>query len=96
MIFNINSTRGHTGSLLVVAICMKTDRQRAVGIYVLYWFYGLEKTLMEGTVAGKRSRVKPRQRWEKDIRDTFGTMAAASIVAEDRHQFRRNIWAATS
>ena len=56
----------------------------------------LEKTIMQGTVAGKRSRGKPRQRWEKDITDTFGTMAAASRVAEDRHQFRRDIWAATS
>ena len=37
-------------------------------------------------VAGKRTAGKPRQRWEKDIADTFGTMAAASKVAEDRHQ----------
>ena len=28
---------------------------------------GLEKTIMQGMVAGKRSRGKPRQRWEKDI-----------------------------
>ena len=46
---------------------------------------------MQGMVAGKRSRGKPRQRWEKDITDTFGTMAAASRVTEDRHQFRRDI-----
>ena len=51
---------------------------------------------MQGMVARKRSRGKPRQRWEKDITDTFGTMAAASRVAGDRHQFRRDIWAATS
>ena len=68
---------------------------------------GLEKTIMQGMVAelfgkknfaaGKRSRGKPRQRWEKYITCTFGTMAAASRVAEDRHQFRsRDIWAATS
>ena len=44
---------------------------------------------MQGMVAGKRSRGKPRQIWEKDITDTFGTMAAASRVAEDRHQFRK-------
>ena len=49
---------------------------------------GLEKTIMQGMVAGKRSWGKPRQRWEKDIADTFGTMTAASRVAEDRHQFR--------
>ena len=57
---------------------------------------GLEKTIMQGMVAGKRSRGKPRQRWEKDITYTFGTMTAASRVAEDRHQFRIDIWAATS
>ena len=51
---------------------------------------GLEKTIMQGIVAGKSSRGKPRHRWEKDITDTFGTMAAASRVAEDRHQFRRD------
>ena len=29
---------------------------------------GLEKTIMQGMVAGKRSRGKPRQKWEKDHR----------------------------
>ena len=58
---------------------------------------GLQKTIMQGMVAGKRSRGKPRQRsWEKDITDTFGRMAAASRVAEERHRFRRDIWVATS
>ena len=56
----------------------------------------LEKTIMQGMVAGKRSRGKPRQRWEKDITDMFDTMEAASRVGEDRHQFRRDIWAATA
>ena len=50
---------------------------------------GLEKTIMQGMVAVKRSRGKPRQRWKKDITDTFGTMTAASRVAEDRHQMLR-------
>ena len=57
---------------------------------------GLEKTIMQGMVAAKRSRGKPRQICEKDITDTFGTMAAASRVAEGRHRFSRDIWAATS
>ena len=52
---------------------------------------GLEKTIMQGMVAGRKSRGKPIQRWEKDITDTFGTMTAAGRVAEDRHQFRRDI-----
>ena len=42
---------------------------------------------MQGMVAGKRSRGKPRQRWEKDITYTFGTMTAASRVAEDSINF---------
>ena len=41
---------------------------------------GLEKIIMQGMVAGKRSRGKPRQRWEKHITDIFGTMATASRV----------------
>ena len=57
---------------------------------------GLEKAIIQGMAAGKRSRGKPRQRWEKDITDTFGTMAVASRVAGDRHQFRSDILAATS
>ena len=57
---------------------------------------GLEKTIMQGMVVGKRSRGKSRQIWEKDITDTFGTMAAASRVAEDRHQFCIDTWAATA
>ena len=56
----------------------------------------LEKTIMQGMVAGKRSRGKPRHRWEKYITDLFDTMEAASRVGEDRHQFRRDIWAATA
>ena len=52
---------------------------------------GLEKRIMRGMVAGKRSQGKPRQIWEKDITDTFGTLTAACRVAEDRHQFRRDI-----
>ena len=57
---------------------------------------GLEKTTMQGMVAGKRSRGKPIQSWEKYTTDTFATMTAASRAAEDRHQFPRDIWAATS
>ena len=53
---------------------------------------GLEKTIMQGMVAGKRTRGKPRRRWEKDITDNmFGTMAAACRVAEDRHTLCRDM-----
>ena len=57
---------------------------------------GLEKTIMQGMVAGKISRGKPKQSWEKYITDTFGMMATASRVAENRHRSRKYIWAVTS
>ncbi len=57
---------------------------------------GLEKTIMQGMVAGKRGRGKPRQRWEKDNRYVWYDGSSASRVAEDRHQFCRDIWALTS
>ena len=57
----------------------------------------LEKMIMQGMVAGKICRGDPRQRWEKYITDTSGTMTTASRVARTgRHQFRIGIWAATS
>ena len=46
---------------------------------------------MEGNVAGKRNRGKPIQRWEKDITDKFGTMAAASRVAEDKRHLGSDV-----
>ena len=58
---------------------------------------GLEKTIMQGMVAGKRSRGKSgRQIWKKYFTDIFGTITTASRVAEDIHRFRKDIWAVTS
>ena len=57
---------------------------------------GLGRTMVQGMVTGRGGRGESRQRWERDITDAFGTMTAASRVAEDRHQFRSEIWAATS
>ena len=48
---------------------------------------------MQGMVDRKRSRGNPRQIWDKNITDTFGTMVVGGILAEDRHQFRSDIWA---
>ena len=42
---------------------------------------GLEKTIMQGMVAGKRSSGKPRQKQEKEFTDIFGKMATSCIVA---------------
>ena len=42
---------------------------------------------MQGMIAGKRSRGKPRQRWEKDITDTFGTMKAKTKMGERHHRY---------
>ena len=45
----------------------------------------------------KSGTKKKRQSWEKDITDIFDTMVTACRVAEeDRHRFRKDIWAATS
>ena len=57
---------------------------------------GLEKTIMQGMVVGKRSRGKPRQRWEEDITDIFSTMATENRVVEERLRFGKDIWAAIS
>ena len=58
---------------------------------------GLEKKIMQGMLAGNRSKGKPRQRFGERHHYTFGTMATASRVAENRHQFRTDmIWAAMS
>ena len=54
----------------------------------------LEKTIMQVMVAGKRSRGKTRQRWEKYITNTVGTMTGR--VVKDRHRFCKDIWAAPS
>ena len=78
----------HTGYPCIQALVGPT--------YKMALSHGLAKTLMQIMVAVTRSIGKTRQRWEKYITDTFGTMAAASRVAGDRHQFRRDIWAATS
>ena len=55
---------------------------------------GLEKTIMQGMVAGKRSQDKDGRKASRT--DTFGTVAAASRLAEDKHRFRRDIWAVMS
>ena len=73
--------------------CVRRQKLKNVGHVTRH--NGLEKTTIQGMVAGKRSRGKPRQRWEKDITDTFGTMTSASRVAEDRHQFRRAHYTST-
>ena len=46
---------------------------------------------MQGMVAGKLSRGKPRQRWEKYITDTSGMMGTAGRVAEDGSDVRKRI-----
>ena len=45
---------------------------------------GLQKTIMQAMGTGKRNRGNPRQKWDKDITDIFGTMTTVSRVAEDR------------
>ena len=51
---------------------------------------GLEKTLMQGMVAEKQRENQDRY-GRSTSQYTFGTMAAASRVAVDMNQFRRDI-----
>ena len=45
--------------------------------------WNLQEDNNENNVGREKKQGKPGQRWEKDITDTFGTMAAASRVAQD-------------
>ena len=57
---------------------------------------GLERTVMEGMVPGKRGRGRPARRWTQDIGDTLGmTIHEAGRLAGDRESFRRAVKRAT-
>ena len=43
----------------------------------------MEKTMLERIVAGERSGDKPRQRWENNITDVFGTLTMAGRIATE-------------
>ena len=43
-----------------------------------------------------REREREKEISERRTKQQFGMMAAASRVAEDMHQFRKDIWAPTS
>ena len=57
----------------------------------------LERTIMEGDVAGRRGRGRPRRRWEDDIKEWLEkSVTEAGRLATDRAQYRQLIWEATS
>ena len=50
---------------------------------------GLAKTILQGTVPGKRRRGRQRKRWEDNIREWTGlTFADSQRATEDRDQWR--------
>ena len=56
---------------------------------------GMEKTVLEAYIPGKRKRGRPRCKWEKTIIDVFGSMEQASRIAEDRNGFSSIVREAT-
>ena len=56
----------------------------------------LERTILEGKVEGKRSRGKPRRRWQDDIQEWMQmSVTKAGRLAQDRDVYRKHVWAAT-
>ena len=50
---------------------------------------GLAKTVLQGTVTGKRRRVKQKKRWEDDIKDRTGMdFPSSTKAAENRTRWR--------
>ena len=58
----------------------------------------LEREIMEGRVEGKRKQGRPKIQWKDDIVKWLQTknIAEAGRLAEDRVNYRRRVWAATS
>ena len=56
----------------------------------------LEKTILEGKIAGKRTRGRQRKRWTDGVEETIGlTTYEAGVVAQDRVAWRSVLDAAT-
>ena len=53
---------------------------------------GLEKQLLEGFVAGKRSRGKQKKKWTDGIEEVLGL---STSEARDRDAYRATVYAAT-
>jgi hypothetical protein len=52
----------------------------------------LEKTIMEGSVDGKRRRGRPRRRWHQDITESLKMSThEANRLAQDRDAFREAV-----
>ena len=57
----------------------------------------LEKTILEAQICGRRSRGRPKRRWEDDITEWLGVWIHQSRhLAQDRRKFRAAVGAATS
>ena len=58
---------------------------------------GLERTILEGMVPGRRGRGRPRRRWLQDIKETMNmTIREVGDLARDRVDFRNAVKRATS
>jgi hypothetical protein len=56
----------------------------------------METTIMEGMVAGRRGRGRPRRGWIQDINETLNiSIDEVEDLARDREYFRRAVKRAT-
>ena len=56
---------------------------------------GLEKRVLEAYIPGKRSRGRPRCRWDETVKETFGSMEKATRMAQNRQVFHAAVREAT-
>jgi hypothetical protein len=56
----------------------------------------MERTILEGIVAGSRGRGRPRRRWIQDVKETLNmSIDEVGDLAKDRESFRRVVKRAT-
>ena len=56
---------------------------------------GLEKSVLEAYIPGKRRRGRPRLKWDRTVKEVFGSMENATRTAQDRHLFHAAVREAT-
>jgi hypothetical protein len=57
---------------------------------------GMKRTIIEGMVAGRRGRGRPRRRWIQDVKETLNISTdEVGDLARDRESFRRAVKRAT-
>ena len=55
----------------------------------------MEKRVLEAHIPGKRSRGRPRCRWDRTVREAFGSMEKARKIAQNRRFYHAAVREAT-